>query len=136
MELDRAALYRYPGNYARYLELKEERLAAEDAEISRAKTKLRTEEEWMAKQPRARQAKSKVRQAQYFALVDKVNSKPTETKQIEFMSAEDKDKQQRLGGVVAEFRGAKYAMHGRVLLEDFTYNFRQRDRIGVVGPNG
>ena len=69
MELDRASLYRYPGNYMRYLELKADRLAAEDAETNRARTKLRRESEWMAKQPRARQAKSKARQDQFYELV-------------------------------------------------------------------
>ena len=52
------------------------------------------------------------------------------------MTAEEKEKQKRLGGVVAEFRAARYMLGDRVLLNDFTYNFRQRDRIGVVGPNG
>ena len=45
-------MYRYPGNYARYLEMKEARIAADDADADRAKTKLRRESLWMAKQPR------------------------------------------------------------------------------------
>jgi ABC transporter len=45
-------VYRYPGNYARYLEMKEARIAADDADADRAKTKLRRESLWMAKQPR------------------------------------------------------------------------------------
>lgn len=75
--------------------------------------------------------------------------------QVELATSEEKEKQQRLGGVVAEFLGADYYMGNadadadpatgtgaataapRVpLLRDFTYNFRQRDRIGIVGPNG
>lgn len=55
---------------------------------------------------------------------------------MELATAEEKDKQTRLGGIVAEFRGAKYMMRNRTLLQDFTYDFRQRDRIGIVGPNG
>lgn len=55
---------------------------------------------------------------------------------MELVSAEEKERQKRLGGVVAEFHGARYLMGQRVLLEDFTYSFRQRDRIGIVGPNG
>lgn len=51
IELDRASVYRYPGNYARYLEMKEARIAADDADADRAKTKLRREALWMAKQP-------------------------------------------------------------------------------------
>ena len=46
-------MYRYPGNYARYLEMKEARIAADDADADRAKTKLRRESLWMAKQPRS-----------------------------------------------------------------------------------
>ena len=87
---------------------------------------------------------------------------------MELATPEEKDRQKRLGGVVAEFKQARYVMKqpttvsadtmmsslsveeieasscagaemagtDRVLLEDFTYNFRQRDRIGIVGPNG
>ena len=40
------------------------------------------------------------------------------------------------GGVVAEFHAARYTMGDKILLKDFAYNFRQRDRIGIVGPNG
>ena len=59
---------------------------------------------------------------------------------MELATAEEREKQKRLGGIVAEFRGAQYDMampdRNRTLLQDFTYNFRQRDRIGIVGPNG
>ena len=136
IELDRAAVHRYPGNYARYLELKEARIAAEDADADRARTKLRRESEWMAKQPRARQAKSKSRQYQFYELVEKAKGRGPDKKKIELATAEEKETQKRLGGVVAEFRGAKYMMGERVLLEDFSYSFRQRDRIAIVGNNG
>ena len=55
---------------------------------------------------------------------------------VVLQTSEEKEKQKRLGGVVAEFKAARYMMEDRVLLQDFTYIFRQRDRIGVVGPNG
>jgi ABC transport system ATP-binding/permease protein len=135
VELDRAQLYRYPGNYTKYIELKASRLAAEDAESERARIKLRRESEWMAKQPRARQAKSKVRQEQFYELVEQ-SKRRVEAQAVEFASPEEKERQKRLGGIVAEFRGACYDMHGRTLLNGFTYDFRQRDRIGICGPNG
>eukprot|EP01041_Mallomonas_annulata_P006571 gene6571-13295_t len=136
LELDRAAIYRYPGNYAKYLELKEARLQAEDAETDRARTKLRREKEWMVKQPRARQAKSKARQDQFYELVERSKGRTPDARSLELATPEEKDRQTRLGGVVAEFSKAEYAMPHRKLLSDFTYSFRQRDRIGVVGPNG
>lgn len=60
---------------------------------------------------------------------------------VELATPEEKAKQTRLGGVVAQFKGAGYSLTdagGRrvKLLDDFTYEFRQRDRIGIVGPNG
>jgi ATPase subunit of ABC transporter with duplicated ATPase domains len=122
---------------------------------------------------RARQAKSKVREQQFHELVSKAKGRAL-TKQVGFRNSytrpvsklyarfpflhqvelatpEERERQQRLGGVVAEFSGADYHMHlpaGAVegkdssaageatLLKDFTYSFRQRDHIGIVGPNG
>ena len=96
LELDRASIYRYPGNYLRYLELKEARLNAEDSETDRARTKLRRESEWMKKQPRARQSKSKARQDQFYELVERAKGRE-EVKKIELASQEEKDNQKRLG---------------------------------------
>lgn len=134
IELEYAALNRYPGNYGRYLELKADRLAAEDAETDRVRTKLRRETEWMRKQPRARQSKSRYRQDQYFELVEK----STGREQTGSMDLSEKaGKGARLGSLVAEFRHAAYSLPtGRVLLKDFTYNMDKSDRIGIVGPNG
>lgn len=106
VELDRASIYRYPGSYAKYLELKEARLVAEDGETGRARTKLRREAEWMKKQPRARQAKSKARQDQFYELVDKAKGRSPGAKALELATPEEKEKQKRLGGVVAEFKAA------------------------------
>jgi ATP-binding cassette subfamily F protein uup len=90
----------------------------------------------MAKQPRARQAKSKARQAQFYDLVSSAKGRSSDLKPLELQTPEEKEKQKRLGGVVAEFKAARYLLGERVLLEDFTYSFRQRDRVGIVGPNG
>lgn len=157
-------------------------MAAEDAETDRARTKLRRESEWMARQPKARQAKSRARENAFYELVDKAKGRTPDSKALELASPEEKAKQKRLGGVVAKFRNAgkyyfvynkyvliiihsycKYkSLYIRLvsncilcisihigftlkneetggslrLLQDFTYDFRQRDRIGIVGPNG
>ena len=136
LELDRASLHRYPGGYSKYLELKAARLAAEDAETERARVKLRREAEWMKRQPRARQAKSKAREQQFYELSDRAKGRSPASKALELQSPEDKERQRRLGGVVAEFRGAGFSLEQRTLLRDFTYDFRQRDRICIVGNNG
>lgn len=163
IELDRGGLFRYPGSYSKYLQLKAERLVAEDALVDRARSKLRKEREWMLRQPQGRQAKSKARQDQFHELVavvraGKSGATGTPAEQKMLLQGE-KEKQQRLGGVVAEFKAARYVLPvkasanaverddgnddgvgdrktERVLLHDFTYSFRQRDRIGIVGANG
>jgi len=62
--------------------MKEARIAAEDADADRARTKLRRESEWMAKQPRARQAKSKARQQQFYELVDKAKGREADKAKV------------------------------------------------------
>ena len=140
VEIDRAALHRYPGNYQKYLELRADRIAAEDAESQRAKTLLRKEAEWMSRQPKARQAKSKARQFQFHNLVEKAKGRGADPSKIKLDEADSEERVKRLGGVVAEFRGAKYIMNtpsgDKTLLESFSYDFRQNDRIGIVGANG
>lgn len=136
IELDRSQVYRYPGNYGKYLELKAQRIAAEDAEADRARTRLRKESEWMSRQPKARQAKSKAREQQFYELVEIAKGRGGDTKALSIASPEEKEKQKRLGGIVCEFKNAFYEMGSKVLLNGFTYNFRQRDRIGICGPNG
>ena len=55
---------------------------------------------------------------------------------LELATPEDKERQKRLGGVVAELRGAGYSLNGRPLLRDVTYDYRQRDRVAIIGGNG
>ncbi len=115
VELDRASIHRYPGNYNKYLELKDERLKAEDADIERAKTRLRKEKEWMSRQPKARQAKSKARQDQFHALVAKVGDKSKGSAtagggSVQLLSKEEEAEQRRLGGIVIDVNDAKFIL--------------------------
>ena len=65
LELDSAAVYSYrtEGSYQTFLRRREERLAADDADLGRQQERLKREAAWDAKQPKARQAKSKSRSA-------------------------------------------------------------------------
>ena len=67
VELDSAAVYTYrtDGSYQTFLRRREERLAADDADLSREQERLKREAAWDAKQPKARQAKSKSRSAAF-----------------------------------------------------------------------
>ena len=117
VELDRASIHRYPGNYNKYLELKAERLKTEDADKNRAKTLLKREREWMSRQPKARQAKSKARQDQFYKLVAKAQDKSkgspnTNGGAVQLMTKEEAAEQKRLGGVVIDVNDATFILGG------------------------
>ena len=54
---------------------------------------------------------------------------------IQLSEADSEEKAKRLGGIVAEFRGAKYLMKtpsgNRTFLDSFSYDFRQNDRYVI-----
>jgi ABC transport system ATP-binding/permease protein len=60
IEIDRGQLFRYKGNYAYFLEKKEQREEILKAEVSKARNLLKKELEWMRRQPRARGTKGKI----------------------------------------------------------------------------
>ena len=62
IELDDRTVYTYRGNYAYYLEKRQERIDNKRAEIERANNLYRTELEWMRRQPQARGHKAKYRE--------------------------------------------------------------------------
>ncbi|CAN0243760.1 unnamed protein product, partial [Discosporangium mesarthrocarpum] len=131
LELDGGSLYRYPGSYTGFLEAKEERLKVEGAARASARNKLRGELEWMRKQPKARQAKSKARQEAFYELRDKA-ADPLGSKDKGLMLA---SRTERLGKTIARFKGASLAF-SKPILDGFAYEFDAGDRIGIVGGNG
>jgi ATP-binding cassette subfamily F protein uup len=129
-ELENRQLYRYKGNYSFYLENKAEREATLGAEIDKSKNLLRKELEWMRRQPKARGTKSKSRIDAYYQLEEKANQK----KQEQELSLEVK--MTRLGGKIIEFEHVSKRFDQTVILDDFSYIFQKKDRVGIVGPNG
>eukprot|EP00667_Euglena_gracilis_P002941 EG_transcript_2947 len=138
MELDRSALNVYPvgSSYDKYLELRAERIAAADATAQAARVKLRREAEWMRKQPKARATKAQARIDAFGKLQETAKGRGADPAAVTLATKEEAARQKRLGGVVAECKGATVSVAGRTLVSGFTYDFRQRDRVGLVGPNG
>lgn len=130
-ELDRASLTEYPCAYNKYLELKAERLAAEDADAERARTKLRKERDWMRRQPQGRQAKSKAREQQYFKLEDRARRRE-QRGDLELTT----DGNARLGKSVIDVCSATFSINGNRLLDNFSYGLQRGERVGIVGANG
>ncbi|MCC3518231.1 ABC-F family ATP-binding cassette domain-containing protein [Microcoleus sp. PH2017_18_LLB_O_A] len=129
LEIDRADLYNYAGNYAYYLEKKA--LAEESAASTQRKFSgvLRRELEWLKKGPKARSTKQKAR-------IDRIKDMRAE----EFKTANGKVEiataGRRIGKKVIELLNIRKAYGDRTLIRDFTYNFTPEDRIGIIGCNG
>ncbi|MDQ3050954.1 MAG: ABC-F family ATP-binding cassette domain-containing protein [Bacteroidota bacterium] len=129
-ELDFDRIHIYKGNYAYYLENKAEREFREGREIDKANNLLRTELEWMRRQPRARGTKQKARIDSFYSLEEKANSaRPDEKMQITMQMS-------RMGSKILELENVCKAYGEKVLLKDFSHTFKRGEKIGIVGPNG
>ncbi len=129
LEIDRADLYSYSGNYAYYLGKKAE--AEESAASTQRKHSgvLRRELEWLKRGPKARSTKQKAR-------IDRIR----EMQDQDFKQANGKvditTVGRRIGKKVIELTDICKAYGDRTLIKDFTYNFTPEDRIGIIGSNG
>jgi ATP-binding cassette subfamily F protein uup len=130
LELDNGSLYGYLGNYGDYLEGKEARLANEDATLSSTKKKFANELAWMRKQPSGRQSKSKARIEAFYKL-----QKMTKPRAADPTLTLTNDSR-RIGANILSMKGVSLQFDGRVMLDDFSYDFNAGDSIGVVGANG
>ena len=129
VELDKGKLYSYQANYAGYLELKEERMAMEEASERKRQTILRTELQWIRRGARARSTKQKGRIQRFEEL--SARKGPEEDGDVEMSSLSS-----RLGRTTVEISHLSKSYGDKVLLSDFNYIFLKNDRIGIIGPNG
>jgi ATP-binding cassette subfamily F protein uup len=130
IELDRGKLYRYKGNYAYFLEKKSDREEMLKTEISKARHLLKKELEWMRKQPRARGTKAKYRIDAYYELEEKASVN------LKRDRLELDIKESRQGGKVLELHHVSKSYGSAKMVDDFSYIFKKKDRIGIVGKNG
>lgn len=130
LELDRGKLYRYKGNYAYFLEKKSEREEMLKTEVAKARNLMKKELEWMRKQPRARGTKAKYRVDAFYDLQEKA-SQNLKKDRLELDIQES-----RQGGKVLELHKVSKSYGDAKMVDTFSYVFKKKDRIGVVGKNG
>lgn len=130
IELDAGALHRYHGNYSYYLEKREERHAVEATNLSKAQSLMKSELDWIRKQPRARGTKAKYRVDAFHDLEKKATAK------VETGSLDIDLQTSRLGKKILEIKGLKKAYGDLKILNDFNYLFKRKERVGVIGKNG
>ncbi|MBL7832559.1 MAG: ABC-F family ATP-binding cassette domain-containing protein [Cyclobacteriaceae bacterium] len=130
IEIDRGQLFRYKGNYAYFLEKKNEREEMLKVEVSKARQLLKKELEWMRKQPRARGTKAKYRVEAFYDIQEKASQDIKKDKlELDFKAS-------RQGGKILEVEHVSKRYGSLTIVDDFSYVFKKHDRIGVVGKNG
>ncbi|MEL6456149.1 MAG: ABC-F family ATP-binding cassette domain-containing protein [Cyanobacteria bacterium J06623_5] len=129
IEIDRADLYTYSGNYAYYLEKKAAQEASAASSQQKFKGMLRRELAWLRQGPKARSTKQNAR----IQRIDEMKEKTFKEAQgkVEIDAAG-----RRIGKKVIELEGVSKSFGDRTLIEDFTYEFTASDRIGIIGGNG
>lgn len=130
IELDNGKLYQYKGNYSYYLVKKEERIAAENASVDKAKNLYVKELDWMRRQPKARTTKSKSRQDDFYVIKEKAHSRRKEH-QVEL-----EINMERMGSKIIEMHKVSKKFNDKVILNSFDYTFNKGERIGIIGKNG
>lgn len=130
IEIDAEALYTYEGNYDYYLTKRQERHEAQNAELARVRNLLRTELEWMRRQPQARGSKAKYRIDNFHDLEARSRARRQEKEVALTM------KGAYIGSKIFEARGVSKAFGDKVILRDWSYIFARYDKVGVIGDNG
>lgn len=130
IEIDEFGLFSYSGNYAYYLEKREERITNHNAAVDKARNLLRTEQEWIRRMPQARGHKAQYRIDNFYKLKEAASQTVTEKKM------ELDIKGHRLGKKILELEHVNKSYAGICLLKDFSYKFVRGEKIGIVGKNG
>ncbi len=130
LEMDANSIFTYKGNYSYYLEKRAERIANQNAEVSKAQKLMKTEQEWMRRMPQARGTKAKYRIDAFYELKKKAASGFHEdSMDIDIKAA-------RLGKKILELENLNKSFGDLKILEDFSYKFQRGEKIGIIGKNG
>lgn len=134
LKLDDRTIYTYRGNYAYYLEKRQERMDNLRAEIQHSKNLYRRELDWMRRQPQARGHKAKYREDAFYEL-EKVAKQRIEDRQVRLKASTV-----YIGSKIFECQYVSKAFDDRgqkkVILDNFYYNFARFEKMGIVGNNG
>jgi ATP-binding cassette subfamily F protein uup len=130
IEIDNRQLYSYKGNYSYYLEKRQERIDASNAEVARANNLYRTELDWMRRMPQARGHKARYREEAFYEL-EKVAKRTTYDTQVKLDV-----KASYIGSKIFEAEHLCKRFGDLTILDDFNYIFARYEKMGIVGNNG
>ena len=130
LELDRGQGIPYEGNYSSWLEQKQKRLEQEEKEESARQRTLANELEWIRKNPKARQAKSKARINAYDELLSAATKDKITQAHINIPMTD------RLGDLVIEANHISKGYGDKLLIDDLSFKIPKGAIVGIIGPNG
>lgn len=130
IEIDNRQLYFYKGNYSYYLEKRQERIDAANAEVARANNLYRTELEWMRRMPQARGHKARYREEAFYEL-EKVAKRRMYDSNVKLDV-----KASYIGSKIFEADHLYKSFGDLKILDDFSYIFARYEKMGIVGNNG
>lgn len=130
IEIDRRQVYAYDGNYDYYLRKRDERHENLSAELAKVKNLLRTELEWMRRQPQARGSKAKYRIDNFHELEKKSRLNLTER------NVSLNVKSTYIGSKIFEAHNVAKAFGDKRILNGWSYTFARYEKVGIVGDNG
>ncbi len=131
VELEGGQLRRYSGSYADYLEKKALREEVEATTYERQSKLLKRELEWVRRSPAARTTKAKARIDAYYERKEALESLRKKPEEMTLAI-----KESWLGSKVLELHNISKSFGNRKIIDNFTYKFKRRERVGIVGPNG
>lgn len=130
IEIDHRQVYAYDGNYDYYLRKRDERHENLSAELAKVKNLLRTELEWMRRQPQARGSKAKYRIDNFHELEKKSRVNLTER------NVSLNVKSTYIGSKIFEAHNVAKAFGDKRILNGWSYTFARYEKVGIVGDNG
>lgn len=130
IEIDRQEIFAYNGNFDYYLEKRAERHEAMTSELAKVKNLLRTELEWMRRQPQARGSKAKYRIDNFHQLEQKAAVNLAERNvRLDVKST-------YIGNKIFEAHDVSKSFGDKVILDRWNYTFARYEKVGIVGANG
>jgi ABC transport system ATP-binding/permease protein len=129
-EIDDKKIFRYRGNYSYFLTKREERINNQNIEIEKARSLYKKELDWIRRMPQARGTKAKYRVDAFEGI------KETAFKKSQAGTVQIDVKSTRLGSKIIEIFNIYKRFGNTILLEDFTYQFKRGEKIGIIGANG
>ncbi len=132
VELDRGMLTSWPGDYATYLQKREERLAVEVDHNAKFDKNLAQEEVWIRQGIKARRTRNEGR----VRALQQLRRERSQRREQQGKARLVLDDSEHSGKLVLEAGNISKDYDGKLIVSNFSTRIMRGDRIGIIGPNG